>query len=178
MDKAAYESELNRIKHGPQAGESIPGIGTVRFVVTCDGNSEQVLQNAKAVMEVISRQCADDWREDANWRSMLPTDFVEACAEEMTEQEAEVWLKRWQSLGEPEREIEERERRWSLQNWLYWLSPDKRAWQWWDAQVINDSGIAIAIAVESWPFPWSALAWLFRGNGAIAFEAESPVAEL
>lgn len=173
MDKAAYESELFRVEHGPQVGESIPGIGTVRFVVTCDGNSEQVLLNTKAVMKVISRQCADGWREDADWQSMLPAGFIEACAREMTEQEAEAWLKHWQNLSESEREVEERERQWSLLNWLYWLGPNERAWQWWDAQATDDSSIAVAIAVNSWPFPWGALSWLFRGNGAISVEAES-----
>ena len=88
------EAELRRITHGPQADEGIPGIGTVRFVVSCNGNAEEVLRNAKAVMGIVARECAAGWRDDADWREMLPSGFVEACAEEMTDQEAESELKR------------------------------------------------------------------------------------
>jgi hypothetical protein len=173
IDSATCESELRRVKHGPEADEHIPGIGTVRFLVLCKDDAQSVLQLAKAVMEAVAGECASGWREAADWHAILPMRFVKACADEMTQDEAEAEMQRRRTLSQAERAAEERERRWSLANWLYWLAPSERAWQWWDAQLIDNNVIAVAVAVESWPFAWGALAWLFRGSGAVAVEAET-----
>jgi hypothetical protein len=173
IDTLMCESELRRIRHAPGAAENIPGMGTVRFIVTCDRDAMDVLKTAKSVMDTISCQCASGWNEDTKWEDLLPKCFVKSCAGEMDTAEAEVWFRHWQALSEVEREAEEQTRKWSLSNWLYWFTPSERSWQWWDAQIIDENIIAFAVAVESWPFPWGAISWLFRGSGAISVEAES-----
>jgi hypothetical protein len=47
----------------------------------------------------------------------------------------------------------ERERPWSLSEWLYWFERENRQWCWWDAKVLNADLLAFAAEVESWPFP-------------------------
>lgn len=159
-------AEMRRLKHGPKPEEPIPGIGIVTFSVSCDGNSQEVLDTAISVMEVICLQYESGWSEEAKWRSILPSQFVSACAEEMTPSESQQWLQRWQVLSQEEREAEERNRRWSLANWLYWLRPSERLWQWWDAKIVDSSHLVVRVAVESWPFGCGAINWLFRGSGA------------
>ena len=159
-------SESYRLNHGPKQEEPIPGIGTVVFSVICDGNAEEVLNTSKSVMRAICSQSESKWPNDTTWRTLLPQRFVSACADEMTPEEVEQWLKNWQRLNQEQREAEERNRNWSLANWLYWLQPSERLWQWWDAEAIDPSCIIVCFAVKSWPFGSGAISWLFRGSGA------------
>jgi hypothetical protein len=163
----AFQGELLRLEFGVRGSEPIPGIGTVRFIVKCKGDAPDVLRTAKTVMAAVSRACTAGWNEIENWESLLPEQFVRACAPAMTRSEADAWLARWQKLSPGERKREERFRTWSLANWLYWLSPTERTWLWWDALVLDGNQILVLVAVEEWPFPWGALSWLFRGSGAM-----------
>lgn len=177
IDSIGCKSELRRLEHGPAQGEPIPGVGIVQFAVKCKGDAYAVLSTAASVMRVICSECEKGWTEQANWRSLLPSHFVTACAEEMTKQEAELWLQRWQTLRQDERDAEERTRKWSLANWLYWLQPTERVWQWWDAKVVDGENAVVSVAVESWPFGWGALTWLFRGSGAVEVVALQQTAD-
>lgn len=172
LGRPDFESELRRIRSGPQPYESIPGIGTVRFLAIYNGDSARVLQKAKSVLEVVVDQCVDGWNSDAPWGEMLPASFVESCDVEPTRVESDAWIKRWQSLSDEERSQESKNNNWTLKGWLYWFQPSERAWLWWDAKSIDLSHIGIAVAVDSWPFPWGSLEWLFRGNGAVEVRAE------
>lgn len=167
IDAAVCKSELRRLDHGPLGNEQIPGVGIVQFVVKCDGNASDVLNTAISVMKTVCSECASGWSEGVEWQSLLPAAFVSACAKEMTPEEADRWLNHWLSLSHEERESEERDRRWSLDNWVHWLQPNERLWQWWDARLDNADRITVSVAVESWPFGWGAITWLFRGSGAV-----------
>lgn len=165
MEHWTLAGERDRLIHGPAEGDLIPGLGTVRFVVHCSGKATRVLTLAKSVLHQIN--CVDkcDWK-SCDWRTLLPLDFVRTCAAEMAPEDAQKWLIRWQSLSERQQRQEEASRSWSLNNWLYWLEPQDRCWCWWDANEIDANHLVVAVAVKDWPFPWGALAWLFRGSGA------------
>ena len=91
----------------------------------------------------------------------------------MSSEQAKLWLVWWKSLPLEEQIRVEIEKDWSLDNWLYWMEPNKRQWFWWDAKVLEEyDHIALAVEVRDWPFPWGALRWLFRAAGASAVEAE------
>jgi hypothetical protein len=164
-------SELRRLRKGPAAHEPIPGIGTVSFSVSCDKNSQEVLDRVVSVLEIVCAESEKGWSDTADWRTLLPRQFVDSCAPEMTSLEAQQWLQGWRSLSQAEREADDRIRKWSLSNWIYWLKPSERLWQWWDASVVDSSHIIVRIAVYSWPFGCGAIGWLFRGSGAISVEA-------
>jgi hypothetical protein len=66
-----------------------------------------------------------------------------------------------------ERDLEESNAKWSLANWLAWMEPDERSWLWWDADVVDDEHLLVSVAIDSWPFGWGAISWLFRGSGAV-----------
>ncbi len=177
IDSASCKSELRRLESGPEKDEIQTGIWIGQFTVKCEGNAEDVLRTAVQTMEVICNECVKGWPDDADWHSLLPSRFVSACADEMTREQADQWMQRWQTLSQEQQELEERNRRWSLNNWLYWLKPSERQWQWWDAEVVNDNVVLVSVAVESWPFGWGALIWLFRGSGALEVVAEETTAD-
>lgn len=167
VDAASCKEELRRLDNGPARDEPVPGIGFVHLDVRCRGNAADVLNTAKGVMKAICLQCALGWSEEADWKSLLPEQFVSACAPEMTREQADELLKRLKALSDEDRAAEAKERPWSLDNWLYWVQPSERLWQWWDAKVESSNRIVVTVAVESWPFGWGALTWLFRGSGAV-----------
>lgn len=168
----SFLSELTRLEHGSEDTDQIPGIGTVRFIVKCNGDAADVLSTAKLAMTVVSRVCANGWDETLNWETLLPDRFIQACAVDMSRSEADAWLAHWQQLSPEERALEERSRAWSLANWLHWLSPSERTWLWWDSVILDKNYILVAVVVEEWPFPWGALSWLFRGCGALDVSPE------
>jgi len=76
------------------------------------------------------------------------------------------------TLPDDEQERLEAIEGWSLSSWLYWLQPAERQWRWWDALIKDDDTVIVAVEVDGWPFPWGALAWLFKGCGADSVEPE------
>ena len=167
LDAQDCLAEIRRLTVGPQEDEPVPGVGLVQFVVNCTGNSDEVLETAVDVMRVICTTCSQGWSEEIDWRSVLPKRFVRTCAKEMSLEESERWLQRLQTLSDNEREEDERTRAWSVDNWMYWMNPNERVWQWWDAKVVSKERIEIRLAVDGWPFGWGAVTWLFRCSGAI-----------
>ncbi|MHB0968391.1 MAG: hypothetical protein ACYC7A_04830 [Thermoanaerobaculia bacterium] len=167
-----HTHELQHLVTGPEPGETPEGIGLVRFDIRCDGDASGVLGRMRDVLGVVAGQRGVGWPALDEWRRHLPAWFVAACAPEMTSAEADESLARWQQLSPAEQQREEEQRAWSLGDWLYWFEPAQRTWYWWDATVESDQHARIAIAVESWPFPWGALKWLARAAGAQAIEPE------
>jgi hypothetical protein len=166
------EGELKRLVHGPSESDAVPGLGTVRFIVHCRGNAGDVLKLVKSVMKLIASLTVEQWDANGDLNRLLPQEFVGAFATDMTPEEAENWFRRWQKLTEQQQRDEELNRIWSFSNWLYWLSPDKRSWCWWDAIEVDKDHLLVAVAAKDWPFPWGSLAWLFRGSGALMVEPE------
>lgn len=167
INSGTYESELRRLNSGPYEGEQVPGIGIVKFVVRCDGDSEEVLATAVSVLKVVCNAYSKGESESVDWRASLANRFLSACADEKSAEEAEQWLQQWQALSEEQRNSDERSRAWSLNNWLYWFEPAHRLWHWWNARILDVDSIHVSIAVDDWPFGFGAISWLFRGSGAI-----------
>jgi hypothetical protein len=163
---------MDRLLFGPEAGQRLGGIGSVRFFVRCPGNAEEILSKGKQVLRTVLEHLDGPWPSDTEWRRVLPKWFVEACAEEISREEAEKWLARWRKLPPAQQAKEEAEKAWSLSDWLYWFEDGNRQWEWWDAAVRDPDTIQVAAEVKCWPFPWGALRWLFKACGAIQVDAE------
>ena len=166
MITLSHERERKRLQNGP--GDDRPaGVGTVVFDVSCTRvDAATVLQRGKAVLEIVGAFTSDAWPSKNEWRDLLPDWFVAACAPEMTPEQADQWLKRWEVMSPEEREEEERNQQWSLADWLHWMKPTERKWLWWDSEVIEPTLARVALEVESWPFPWGAFKWLMQAAGA------------
>lgn len=173
MDKAELlEREIARLSASPPEWEKPSNLGVVRFIAACPGNSWEVIANAKKALSVVSSESLDRWPATDRWEKILPDWFVKKCAPEMSPEEAERWLTRWQSLSADEQEKEEKVKRWTLPDWLYWLEPQRRDWFWWDATERDRNTVILAVEVIDWPFPWGALSWLLRASGAMTVKAE------
>ncbi len=168
-----HAHEAQHIQSGPDPGEMPSGIGLVRFNVHCAGNASAVLDRMREVLGVVTAQSGVGWPTLDEWRSRLPSWFVAMCAPEMSREEADAWLLRWQVLPPDERRQGEDDRAWSLADWLYWFEPPNRSWYWWDATVESDKLARVALSVSEWPFPWGSVKWLARASGATAIEPES-----
>lgn len=166
----ALKSELICLDSGASPEMKPWGLGTVRFVAICDRDAEGVVERVKTVLRVINHH-SENWPSDTTWRDVLPDWFVAYCVPEKTVEESEAWLARWRKLSDSKKREAEEVRGWSLSNWLYWMTPENRQWYWWDAAVIPE-GVAVAAVVMDWPFPWGALAWLFKAAGARSVIAE------
>jgi hypothetical protein len=165
-------NERRHLIEGPAPAEKPGGMGTVRFMVRCSGNAEQVIEKAKAVLMVVNENSAGEWPSDDRWRELLPSWFVARCGPDLSQEQAEAETARWRALSRDEQIRWEEERRWSLANWIYWFKPENRHWYWWDAKPLDDKVLVVAVEAHEWPFPSGALAWLLRAAGADRVEAE------
>lgn len=160
-------TELERLSERRDPMESPGEIGTVRFLVKCHGNANHVLTLAKSVLQaaivLTNARCC----EESVWKVSLPIEFVKACPQFPTNEE----LAAYNRLSLEERLANDRKSGWPLRAFMNSFVVNDRYWKWWDAIVIDDNHIALAVEVEEWPFPWESLRWLFRGSGAIDVES-------
>lgn len=162
--------ERKRLSCAPLSSDKPTGIGTVRFVVSCDSNAEFILSLAKEILLKIDQYYESDWPSLTTWKKILPKYFVDNCEPEVSKEELDKRIAYRNSLPlEKQHELLSDEK-WSLDNWLYWLKLKNRTWFWWDATLlekpIRDTHFIVAVVVLEWPFPWGALKWLFKGCGA------------
>jgi len=165
-----YYKEQERLRNGSHSDEVPDGAGLVRFVITCPNNSSDVLTRAREVLESILCHSGGDWPADERWREVLPSWFVSTCAPDMTNEEAAHWLGWWRSLPFEKQAQAEREKKWTLSNWIYWFNPEERQWYWWDASITSPSSFEVVVEVKQWPVPWGSLNWLLRASGADTVE--------
>jgi hypothetical protein len=111
-------NESQRLRFGPESGEKPGGIGTVRFKVTCEDKSDDVLAKVKEVFEVVLSNFEKiPFPSDEAWRRVLPTWFVEQCARERTEVEDKEYIRWWDSLSWEQKQQEtKKDKRWPLRN--------------------------------------------------------------
>jgi len=164
--------ELSRLNFGPEPGQQLGGLGSIRYYARCSSNAENVLLRVKEVLNSLLQHGPVQNVDDPNWLKVVPDWFVRSCAPETTREEAEAVMKRLRLLSEEDRNRFNRQRKWEFKSWLYWFLPENRYWFWWDARVENENTIQIAVEVREWPFPWDALRWLFIASGASDLEAE------
>jgi hypothetical protein len=164
------EAEVGRLLHGPKGAERPERQGLVHFRARCKEPSA-VLRNAREVLLAVCRN-SGSWPSCEDWKLVLPRWFVEACAPEQSQSEAEAWLAWWRTLPSDERDRVRRQKPWSLLNWLHWMQPRERSWLWWDGRIEGDSDLKVSVVVDGWPFPWGALEWLLRASGASVVDAD------
>ncbi len=165
-------SERQHLLAGASLEEAPKGVGTVRFLARCAGDSGTVMKRAKEVLMLVNERGAGEWPADAQWPELLPNWFVDRCAPAQTQEEAETWLAWWKALPPEEQGRVEQQKAWSLDDWLYWFLPENRAWFWWDAVAVDVDSLVVAVETYEWPFPSGSLAWLLRASGAVSVEAE------
>jgi hypothetical protein len=146
-------------------------MGTVRFIAKCpSGNAGAVLAIAKSALEVAIRLSDSRAFEESAWMKALPDRFVESSPSHPSQDEIDREL----ALPLEERIRLQVETKWSVRMFMNSFRPelDMRCWSWWDAAILDESHIAVAVEVKEWPFPWQALRWLFRASGAVDLEPE------
>jgi hypothetical protein len=166
------QREYRRLERGATEDEVPGGLGTVRFIAFCPGDSPDVLERAKCVLTTVNKRSRGGWPSDDGWKTLLPGWFIEQCAPEQSHEEAERWLKWWKRLPPDEQQHVEAHRKWSFGNWIYWFRPENRVWFWWDGAAPCSDRLVIAVEVSAWPFPWGSLSWLLRASGAQRVEPE------
>ncbi len=57
-----------------------------------------------------------------------------------------------------------------MENWLFWMEPSERIWEWWDVSIQDSNHARIRIVVHDWPTPLAALEWLIKTSGAKQIE--------
>jgi hypothetical protein len=162
------QSEKRHVSNGPYPGERSSS-GTDRLAFR-SAQPAEVLARARAVLQVVLDHQAP-WPTVDQWRTLLPKWFVQACAPEQTQEEAQRWLEHWRSLSQELKAEAEAHTAWSLLNWLYWFDPggmgQDRGWYWWDAGLDEPYTGWIEIEIEGHPYPTGDLRWLLRACGGI-----------
>lgn len=158
--------EQRRLFDGPQPDEE-PGGGLTTATARCAGDAPEVLARAREVMAAVLANSDGAWPSDEDWRGLLPSWFVEACADEETPEQTRERLARWEHLTFAERARETEHDAWSLDNWILWLEPEERQWFWWSAEAADPDQVVLRVEVPDWPAPTGALEWLLRASGAV-----------
>jgi len=131
------------------------------------------LERVKSVLRIVDEAAVTGRLMEMSWRANLPDWFTSGCAPLISPEESAHNLAWRKSLPLEEELRVARETDWSLDAWLYWLEPERREWLWWDAKALIDvDHVVVAVEVDSWPFAWGALRWLFRVAGASDLNAE------
>lgn len=164
--------ERARLHHGPTPDQRPDGFGLIRLTLQAH-DPEGVLERVRDVLDSVITLDRATFDEDAP--GSVPHWFVEACTPEPTPEEQQAWLAWWRTLDHPAKAAAERERGWTLQNWLSWMEPGERTWWWWDGHVTGPSTAAVSVVVEGWPTALGALHWLLTASGAREItEEDSP----
>jgi len=158
--------EIRRLDAGPLPDEEPGGIGTITLLGLCQDDAEAVAQRACEVLRAVLVSGSPSWPTDAEWRNRLPGWFIDASAREMTQEEAEQWLDKWRAMTAEEKAALEETQRWALADWLHWLQPSERQWEFWECGASDSHMVRLTVKVNSWPIAHGALDWLLRAAGA------------
>jgi hypothetical protein len=165
-------NEAERLLRGAQPGEVPGGVGLIRLTVSSVNKSQEILEKVREVLRMFLEHDSGSWPSDEDWRESLPSWLVSSSAPEMSSEEADAWLKKWQGLSPEERQRLEEDSPWALGDWLYWFEPDQRQWTWWTASVRDPDTLEVKLEAKEWPQPTAALEWLFRAAGATKIEKD------
>jgi hypothetical protein len=163
--------EQRHLTTGPRPDEVPTGVDLVEVTATGNDKPQVILDRCKSVLMTLLDYPEARWPTTQEWARLLPGWFVAASAPQLSREEAEQWLARWQTLTPAEKAAAEREQRWSLDDWLYWVTPAERQWFWWDAHV-EDGTLRVTVEIIGWPAPLGTLDWLLRAAGATEISHE------
>jgi hypothetical protein len=158
------DEELGRLRQVGAVGE-LPGSGGLIRYAAPAPDPAGVIDRATEVLRVVLQQSGQPWPSLEAWCHALPGWFVAGCTPEPTGSERDAWLARWRTLDATARARAEADRGWTLDEWLFWLEPDQRAWFWWGAERRADR-VEVLVEVDAWPYPDGALRWLLLVAGA------------
>src|SRR5437867_3090440 len=133
--------ELERLRWGPEPGQTLGGIGSVRIIAHCLGNSNRVLAKAREVLEITCAEPDPNMNDIPEWWRRLPRWFVVQFAPDDPDENARYLLLPFEERMKPEHN------KWTLPAWLGWFRPENRSWRWWDAAVLDVNTLVIAIEV-------------------------------
>ena len=135
-------AEMRRLLAGPSDDDGAPLPARYEFSADDPG---AVIERARSVLAIVFARCAQQWPSTAEWHSLLPQWFVDACAPTPSDHE-----------------------RWSLDGWLYWFDPagdgPDRTWEWWDAGIVDGRGW-VEVAIDGFPFGSGPMRWLLVAAG-------------
>lgn len=134
--------------------------------------TDEILQRTKSIIRIINDNSkCDIWPPISQWEIILPNWFLNACGSALTAEEAERQLAQWKRSSHLERELMERNVKWALDDWLYWMVPEMRGWIWWDDKIdVHNEFIYVTLEVDSWPIALGSATWLFKAAGALFVE--------
>jgi hypothetical protein len=133
-------------------------------------SKENALAKVKELLNVVNSITPDEWSLEERVKLKLPTWFIDACAQPLSNDEMKVWLAQWRSLPAEAQLAFEEKKGWSLADWLHWMSPENRSWYVVNATEDLRNFSNLVVAAASWPTPLGAAKWMLRSAGAYAIE--------
>ena len=161
--------ELDRLFNPPLKGLS-DGISIVHYIAQCKGNSSGVLAIVKQTLQVAIQLSDKEIFDERTWIERLPDQFIKNSAPHPSPEE----IDREAKLSLEERIQLQEEGKCSVRMFMNSFRPELelKKWTWWDAEILDENHIAVAVEVEDFLFPWQGLRWLFKG--AIELEPKYP----
>lgn len=143
-----------------------------RFVGTTDGHAVAALARCKEVLVAVTHWIPPLSEQPVSlgkWKEHTPKWFLDACAPELSQGDAEEQLALWRSLDVAGKARFEEERRWSFADWIAWFdwsSDLRRSWLWWDGGTLDGDEFWIEVDVQEDPAALGTLVWMMRAAGA------------
>ncbi|MFE1961379.1 HEAT repeat domain-containing protein [Streptomyces sp. NPDC059479] len=176
LDPTAPSTELIRVRYGPHPDTKNPLLEVEATFTAQDPHAAIALM--RDVLLAVLPYTADPattWPTDDQWRSILPTWFVERCAPETPVRQgtAADWLAWWRGPTQQQRETEMKTDAvadWRLSDWINLFDPDAmadvRSWRWWDTGVRTTSTGWVRFGTDGHPYGGrGALLWLIEAAG-------------
>lgn len=160
------EDECRRLKKGPDLHEVPSPLGLSTLVATSNARSYEILARVQEVLNLVLDEIANDWEDVDGWSARLPHWFVDACAPESSREEAEQYLAEWRLMTAEQKSELARTQRWSLGEWLAWMQPSERYWEYWNCYVKDKNTFIMEVKPSDRPYPHGAVDWLLRAAGA------------
>jgi hypothetical protein len=167
----SLKEELNRIKINMKSIQLKNDFYILKIKIISD-NSDYSLNEIKKILCLVIESILKyaKWPNDDEFLKILPDYFINKFGPEMTENEKQEWLIKWNSLNLNEKIEEKKNIKWTLSNWLFWINPEERSWKWFYSKIIDKNNFIIEIISDEDSFPYGALEWLIKTSGGKIIE--------
>lgn len=172
MNTEQYNAELKRLRSEGAPDEPCDNgfPVTINARTHSDTSAHETLSKVVDVLErVITTLARGEWPSTEEWASsILPRWLADAFSPEMSAEDVEQWLSQWRAADFATQVRMEKQKGWSLEEWLHWFAagPDERQWCWGNAAVQSDNSFDVTIFASGTPFASGALTWLIEAAGA------------